>query len=68
MKHDEGRQVVALAAQAVGQPRADARLARHFAAGHDERAGRIVIDGVGVHRLDQGDVVDDASPCAAAVR
>ena len=34
-------------------------LAGHFAAGHHERAGRVVIDGVGVDGLDQRDVVDD---------
>ena len=57
-EHDERRQVVALAAEAVAEPRADARLAGHLAAGHHERAGRVVVDGVGVDRLDQGDVVD----------
>ena len=56
---DEGRQVIAFAAEAVGEPRADARLARHLAAGHDKGARGVVIDGAGVHAFDHRDVIDD---------
>ena len=56
----EGRQVVVLAAEAVGNPGTEARFARHLVAGHEERAGRVVVDGVGVDRLHHGDVVREA--------
>ena len=52
------RQVIALAAQAIREPGTKTRLAGDFAAGHDERTRRVMIDRVGVDRLDQGDVVD----------
>ena len=58
-QHDERRQILVLAAQTVADPRAHARPAGLLAAGLDEGDGRIVIDGVGVDRLDDGDVVDD---------
>ena len=57
--HDERGQVPILAAQAVADPRAHAGTARLLAAALDERDRRIVIDRVRVHRLDDGDVVDD---------
>ena len=59
-ENDERRQVVALAAQAIGEPGTDRRLARHLAAGHHESAGGVVVDGVGVDGLDHGDVIDNA--------
>ena len=57
--HDERRQVVVLAAEAVADPRAHAGASGLLAAGLDEGDGRIVIDGVGVDGFDDGEVVDD---------
>ena len=50
---DERRQVVVLAAQSVGQPGADRRPAGKLEARLEERDGGIVIDRLGVHRLDE---------------
>ena len=58
-EHDERGQVVALAAEAVGEPGTEARFAGDFATGHQKRARRIVVDRVGVDGADDGDVVDD---------
>ena len=59
-QHDERRQILVLAAQAVADPGAHAGPAGLLAAGLDERDGRIVIDGVGVASvLMMRDVVDD---------
>ena len=66
--HDERRQVVGLGAQAVAEPGAERRPARLLRAGLDERDGRVVIDRLGVHRVDDADVIDDCGPCAATVR
>ena len=56
---DEAGQVLRLAAQAVERPRAEARLAELLRAGaHQDLAGGVV-ERVGDHRLDDGDVVDD---------
>ena len=55
---DERREIVVLAAEAVGEPAADACLARDLAACHDERVGRVVVDRVGVNGLHQRDLVD----------
>ena len=46
-------------AEAVTEPRAHARPARLLEPGLDERDRRVVIDRIRVHRLDDGDVVDD---------
>ena len=58
-EHDEARQVLRLAAQAVERPRAEARLAELLRAGAHQNLARGVVEGVGRHRLDDGDVVDD---------
>ena len=58
-EHDERREIVVLAPQAVGEPAPQAPLPRHFAAGHHVGASRVVIDGVGEHALDERQVVDD---------
>ena len=56
--HDERRQVLALAAQAVGDPRADAGKAHAGHAGVDlEQGGRVVVR-VGAARVDEGHLVD----------
>ena len=56
-QHDEARQVVAVAAQAVREPRAHRRPAGDRRAGVHERVGRIVIDGLGVQRADDAHLV-----------
>ena len=56
---DERRQVFVLAAEAVADPRAHARVAGLLVAGVDERDGRVVVDRLGVHRFDDADVVGD---------
>ena len=59
VEHDEPRQILRLAAEAVGRPRADARPAKLLRAGvHHDLRGR-VIEGVRVHGLHDGDVVRD---------
>ena len=55
--HDVGRQVAVLAAQAVADPRADARPAEPAEAGVKHELGRAVVDLLGVQRLHDGDVV-----------
>ena len=57
--HDERRQVLGLAAQAVAEPRPEARPAGLLDAGLDERDGRVVVDRLGVHRPDEAHVVGD---------
>src|SRR6185436_16217848 len=57
-EHDKRREILALATQAVTEPGTQARLPGHLAAGHHERASRVVVDGVGVNGLDQREVVD----------
>ena len=58
-QHDERRQVLVLAAQAVAEPGADARPAGELGAGLEEGDGRVVVDRLGVHRLDEAEVVGD---------
>ncbi len=56
--HDhEGRQVLVLAPQAVRRPGADAGPARELGAGLEEGDGRVVVDRLGVHRLDEAELV-----------
>ena len=57
-ENHKGGEIVALAPQAIRHPAPQARLAWHLAAGHHERAGGIMVDGVGVDRLHQRDLVD----------
>ncbi len=57
---DEGGEIIAFAAEAIGEPGADGGLAGDFAAGHDEGAGGVMIDGIGEDGTDDGDVIDDA--------
>ena len=52
--------VAVLAAQAVGQPGAHARPARQLGAGLEEGDGRVVVDRLGVHRLDEAQIVGHA--------
>ncbi len=59
--HDhEGRQVLVFGAQSVAEPGAEARPARLLAASLDVGDGRIVIDRLGVHGIDDGNVIGDA--------
>ncbi len=57
---DEGGEIIAFAAEAIGEPGADGGFAGDFTAGHDEGAGGVMIDGIGEDGTDYGDVVDDA--------
>ena len=57
--HHERRQVLVLASQAVGDPRADAGPAGKLGAGLEERHRRVVVDRLGVHRLDEAQLVRD---------
>ena len=65
---DEGRQVLVLAPQAVGDPRPHARPARELRAGLHERDRRVVVDRLGLHRADQADVVGDRGRVRQAAR
>ena len=56
---DERGQVFVHAAEAVADPRAHAGVAGLLVAGVDERDRRVVVDRLGVHRLDDADVVGD---------
>ena len=59
-RHDhERRQVLRLAAEAVGNPRADARPAGHLVAREQEGGGGIMVDGFGVDGLDDGEFIHD---------
>ena len=57
--HDEGGQVAGLRAETVDDPRTKARPARLRKTRVEEDLRRRVIELVGVHRLDDADVVDD---------
>ena len=57
--HHEGRQILVLAAQAIGDPRADAGAAGDLKAGLEKCHRGIVIDGVGLQRADDRDAVGD---------
>ena len=67
-QHDEARQILVLAAQAVRQPRAHARPAELRRAGVEEELRRRVVELVGAHRLDDRDVVDDRRQVRQQVR
>ena len=56
---DERRQVLGVAAQAVGQPGAHARAAGLLGAGEKEGNRRGVVDGLGVQRFDEAAFVGD---------
>ena len=59
LKTTNAGQVLRFAAQAVGRPGADARPAELLVARVHQDLARGVIEGVGDHRFDDGDVVDD---------
>src|SRR6185436_7945341 len=56
---DEGRKVLILTAEPVTEPGAHAWASRLLKSSLNERDRWIVIDRLGVHRLDDGNVVDD---------
>ena len=58
---DETRQVLILGAQSVGDPGAHRRATIARRARVEEQLGRRMIELVGVHRLDDGDLVDRAA-------
>ena len=53
VQHDERRQVLVRAAEAVAEPGAHARPAGNLAAGLNVGDRRVVVDRLGVHRLDR---------------
>ena len=67
-QHHETRQIRALAAQPVSQPRAHAGTADDLEAGVHEDLGRRVVELRGVHRPHDRDVVGDFAEGAAAAR
>ncbi len=59
--HDhEGGEILVLASQSVGDPRADARPARELGSRLEESHGRVVIDRLGVHRPNEAKLVSHA--------
>ena len=67
-QHNESRQVAAFAAEPVGEPRPHARPSRDLMAGtHEDLPGRVV-ELRGVHRLDDGDIVDNRRQVRQQVR
>ena len=58
MEHHEGRQVVVHASETVGHPRPGAGASGELAPGLDVGDGRVVVDGLGVDGLDDGEVID----------
>jgi hypothetical protein len=58
-EHYECRQIVVGAPQAVADPRAHARPPRLLASGLDEGDRRIVVDRLGVQRVDEAQLVHD---------
>ncbi len=58
-QHDEARQITALAAEAVVDPRTHRRSAGNRAARIEQRVRRIMVDLVRLHRSDDADVVGD---------
>ena len=60
VEDDEARQIARLAAQPVGHPGAEARPAELLRAGVHQDLRRRVVEGVGHHRFDDGDVVRHA--------
>ena len=72
MQNDERRQVFIGTAKSVRNPRAHAGATRQLTARLDVGDGRIVIDRLCIHRLDDTDIVHDrsdvgqqfANPCA----
>ena len=58
-QHDERRQIVVHRAEAVGEPGPHRRPAGDLRTGLEERDRRVVIDRLGVHRLDEAHIVDD---------
>ena len=56
-EHDERWQILIHGAQTVGNPRSKARLAGDLVAGLHEGNGRFVVDGFGVHRAHEAQIV-----------
>ena len=65
-QHDERGQVLVLAAEAVAEPGADARPAGELGAGLEEGDRRVVVDRLGVHRLDEAELVGDLAVCGSS--
>jgi hypothetical protein len=59
LQHHERRQIVVHAAQPIGKPRSQARLAGIHIAGIHEHDRWLVVDGFRIHGLDNCEIVDD---------
>ena len=68
LQHHEAGQILALAAQAVGNPRADRRPTESRRAGLGQQLGRPVIEDVSLHRPHDGDVVGHAAQVRQQLR
>ena len=68
LQHHESRKVLGLATDAVADPGTHAGMTEDRSAGIHHHLGRRVVEVVGVDRLDEGEVVDDAGRVREAVR
>ncbi len=59
-QHDEVGQVAVHRSQAVADPRPERRPAGNLRAGLEKGHRRVVVDGLGPHRFDEAQVIDDA--------
>ena len=59
--YDVGGQVLVRAAQAVADPGSKAGFAELLGAGENVGDGRIMVDGLGMHRFNDGDVIGNAA-------
>ena len=57
VQHDERRQILVQGTEAVGNPGTNRGFAGDHGAGVDELVGRLVIDGVCVHRTNDAQVI-----------
>ena len=60
---DESRQILRFAAESVEHPRAHGRTADLYAAAEEQQLAGMVIEGVGVHRADQAEIVGAGRRC-----
>src|SRR5208283_183836 len=67
-KDDETGQVLRLAAQAVGDPRADAGPAKDLRPGVHHDLARSVVERIRDHRADDGDIIDYLSQVREQLR
>ena len=68
LQDDERRQALRFAADALGDPRAHRRPAELRRAGVEEHLGGPVVEDIGLHPLEQANVIDDIAMVAATAR